>query len=93
MRRLCAESQVTESVSVESEVENTEHYEALPLETESHQEAEELFFYTALTEDIRQRIMGKSYPDTEEPLQISYDDLAYVHVLYYDFDAQIQEGS
>lgn len=89
---LCAESQVTEPVSVESEAEYTAHYEALPSETESHQEAEELFFYTALTEDIRQRITGKSYPGTEEPLQISYDDLAYVHVLYYDFDAQIQEG-
>ncbi|MDE6053304.1 MAG: M15 family metallopeptidase [Lachnospiraceae bacterium] len=35
---------------------------------------------------------GKSYPDTEEPLQISYEDLAYVHVLHYDFQAQIQEG-
>lgn len=89
---LCAESQVTEPVSVESEAEYTAHYEALPSETESHQEAEELFFYTALTEDIRQRITGKSYPGTEEPLQVSYDDLAYVHVLYYDFDAQIQEG-
>ena len=51
-----------------------------------------MFYYTALTEDIRQRITGKSYPDTEEPIQISYDELAYVHVLYYDFDAQVQEG-
>ena len=50
------------------------------------------FYYTELTDDIRRRITGKSYPDTGEPLQISYDDLAYVHVLYYDFDAQVQEG-
>lgn len=50
------------------------------------------FYYTALSEEIRARITGKSYPDTEEPLQISYEDLAYVHVLHYDFQMQVQEG-
>ena len=50
------------------------------------------FYYTALTEEIKERITGKSYPDTEEPLQISYEDLAYVHVLHYDFRGQVQEG-
>lgn len=53
---------------------------------------ENAFYYTVLTEDIKERITGKSYPDTEDPLQISYEDLAYVHVLHYDFQAQIQEG-
>lgn len=50
------------------------------------------FYYTALTEEIKARITGKSYPDTDEALQISYEDLAYVHVLHYDFQAQVQEG-
>jgi len=55
------------------------------LETES-------FYYTELTEEIKMRITGISYPDTEEPLQITYDDLAYVHVLHYDFDGEVQHG-
>ena len=54
--------------------------------------AADSFYYTALTDDIKARITGKSYPDTEEPLQISYEDLAYVHVLHYDFEGQVQEG-
>ena len=59
---------------------------------ENISDVEDCFYYTALTEEIKERITGKSYPDTEEPLQISYGDLAYVHVLYYDFQAQVQEG-
>lgn len=53
---------------------------------------EDAFYYTALTEEIKERITGISYPDTGEELQISYEDLAYVHVLHYDFQAQVQEG-
>ncbi len=54
--------------------------------------AADSFYYTALTEEIKARITGSSYPDTQEPLQISYEDLSYVHVLHYDFEGQIQEG-
>lgn len=50
------------------------------------------FYYTALDDSIKQRITGKSYPDTQEPLQISYEELAYVHILHYDFNGQVQEG-
>ncbi len=50
------------------------------------------FYYTNLTEDIKARITGGSYPDTEEPLQISYEELRYVHVLHYDFEGTIQQG-
>lgn len=45
-----------------------------------------------MTEDTKARITGSSYPDTQEPLQISYEELSYVHVLHYDFEGQIQEG-
>lgn len=69
-----------------------ESFETKSPEPESPETDENAFYYTPLTDDIRQRITGKSYPDTQEPLQISYDDLAYVHVLHYDFDAQVQEG-
>ncbi|MDE6364238.1 MAG: M15 family metallopeptidase [Lachnospiraceae bacterium] len=55
-------------------------------------DADAAFYSTALTEEIKARITGKSYPDTGEPIQVSYDVLAYVHILHYDFQAQVQEG-
>lgn len=77
--------------SKEPEVQETEEdsAESTGIETE---DAESGFYCTALTEDIKARITGSSYPDTQEPLQISYEDLSYVHVLHYDFEGQIQEG-
>lgn len=56
------------------------------------EDVQSAFYSTALTEELKMRITGKSYPDTEEPIQISYDELAYVHILHYDFQAQVQEG-
>ena len=50
------------------------------------------FFHMPLTDECKKYITGKSYPDTDEPLQISYEELEYVHVLHYDFDGQVQEG-
>lgn len=64
----------------------------IPDETNTVPDAADSFYYTALTEEIKARITGKSYPDTDEPLQISYEDLAYIHVLHYDFQGQVQEG-
>lgn len=52
----------------------------------------ESFFYTEITDEIKARITGISYPDTVETLQITYDDLSYVHVLHYDFYGQVQQG-
>jgi len=53
---------------------------------------DEEFYSTILTEELKEYITGKSYPDTTEPIQISYDMLAYVHILHYDFEGQVQEG-
>lgn len=56
---------------------------------------QEDFYYTELTEEVKERITGKSYPDSasaEEPIQIAYEDLAYVQVLHYDFQGQVQKG-
>lgn len=77
--------------SEETEIQETEEdsAESTGIETE---DAESGFYCTALTEDIKARITGSSYPDTQEPLQISYEELSYVHVLHYDFEGQIQEG-
>ena len=77
--------------SEETEVQETEEdsAESTGIETE---DAESGFYCTALTEDTKARITGSSYPDTQEPLQISYEELSYVHVLHYDFEGQIQEG-
>ena len=75
---------------------HTDSFEADDADTASGEESifdvRECFYHTELTDEVKERITGKSYPDTEEPLQISYGDLAYVHVLYYDFQAQVQEG-
>lgn len=86
-----------EDTGIETDFE-TETFDADNFEQNSSAEEffsfnpEDSFYYTELTEDIRERITGKSYPDTEDPLQIAYEDLAYVHVLHYDFQAQVQEG-
>jgi len=67
------------------------------------------FCYEELTDEVKARITGISYPITEEEadslavpavnlvsdpatLQISYDDLRYLKILYYDFDGNVQEG-
>lgn len=67
------------------------------------------FCYEELTDEVKARITGISYPITEEEadslavpavnlvsdpatLQISYDDLRYLKVLYYDFDRNVKEG-
>lgn len=56
---------------------------------------EEGFFYQPLTDDIIARITGISYPASENeisPLAISYEDLRYLNVLYYDFNGEVQSG-
>lgn len=61
-------------------------------EEDASESVVESFFYTELTEEIKNRITGISYPDTDASLQITYEDLAYVHVLHYGFDGQVQQG-
>lgn len=55
-------------------------------------DVQEAFYSMPLTEELKAYITGKSYPDTTDPIQISYDMLAYVHILHYDFEGQVQEG-
>lgn len=96
------EGGITSIVSAQTEnqmdyfTEAEEDTESIVLEqTESETAAvdvQEAFYSTPLTEELKEYITGKSYPDTTEPIQISYDVLAYVHILHYDFEGQVQEG-
>jgi len=49
----------------------------------------EEFYISRISEDILERISGKSYPEDAE---ISIDDLRWVHVAHYGFDGKIHEG-
>ena len=57
----------------------------------SHKE-DERFFYVTLTEALKERITGVSYPAPGQPCRVSYDDLRYVRILYVDFDGAEREG-
>lgn len=48
------------------------------------------FYYESLTEAVKQRITGISYP--EDGCTVPYDDLRYVGLKYIDFDGQEQIG-
>lgn len=54
------------------------------------------FYYEPLSDNLRRYITGVSFPTTsensEETLEISYDDLCYLHILHYDFDGNPAEG-
>lgn len=50
------------------------------------------FYYTELSDEIKDRITGISYPADDSNIQISYDDLRYVSVKYYDFYDEVQTG-
>lgn len=51
---------------------------------------EEGFYYEPLTEEIKERITGISYP--ESGCTVPYEDLNYVGLKYIDFDGQEQTG-
>ena len=47
------------------------------------------FYMTRISDDIFERINGKSYP---EDATISLDDLRWLHVMHYGFDGEVHEG-
>lgn len=51
---------------------------------------EEGFYYEPLTESVKERITGISYP--ENGCTVPYEDLNYVGLKYIDFDGQEQTG-
>ena len=61
------------------------------------------FYYEPLSEKLQRYITGVSYPATVDnssneaesllkSVEISYDDLRYVHILHYDFEGNPAEG-
>ncbi|MGN0413090.1 MAG: M15 family metallopeptidase [Lachnospiraceae bacterium] len=50
------------------------------------------FYYESLSESIKNRITGISYPADDSTAQIHYDDLRYVSVLYYNFNDKEKVG-
>ncbi|MBR5799129.1 MAG: M15 family metallopeptidase [Lachnospiraceae bacterium] len=48
------------------------------------------FFYCPIPMAVKEKITGVSYPATDS--LISYDDLYYMQVLYYDFNGEVQTG-
>ena len=50
---------------------------------------DEEFYMTEITDEILERIKGKSYP---EGATVSLDDLRWCHVVHYGFDGEIHEG-
>ncbi|MCM1122172.1 MAG: M15 family metallopeptidase [Eubacterium sp.] len=48
------------------------------------------FYYEPLSEDIKQRITGISYPETG--CTVPYEDLNYVGLTYIDFNGEEQKG-
>ena len=49
------------------------------------------FYYEPLSADIKEYITGVSYPIEGNPA-VSYDELRYVGILFYDFNGLIQAG-
>lgn len=79
-------TETTETPSVTTQVtvstENMENEEII----------EESFYYTEITDEIKDRIVGKSYPSDVKNAKIGFEELNYLHILYYDFENEVQEG-
>ncbi|MDD3367354.1 MAG: M15 family metallopeptidase [Lachnospiraceae bacterium] len=50
------------------------------------------FYYEPIPDYIKERITGVSYPDNSNTAQISYDDLRYVSVQYFNFNDKTKSG-
>lgn len=50
------------------------------------------FYYVKLSDGIKERITGISYPADDADAEITYDDLRYIGLRYYDFDGNVHDG-
>lgn len=73
----------------ESEGEKTEASDTMSVSPE-RVTYENGFYYEPLTDLVKERITGISYP--ESGCTVPYEDLAYVGLLYFDFNGQEQTG-
>lgn len=49
------------------------------------------FYYTKIPLEVKNRMMGKSYPSNLENVKITLDELRYVRVSYYDFNSVLHD--
>lgn len=87
------EEMATEISLETATVENTTE-ESSTAEIESHPDRysyAEGFFSEPLTDEIKERIIGISYPE-EGSTEITLDELVYLNVLYNDFEGGVQTG-
>lgn len=86
MEEITETTETTETPSVTTQVtESTENME-------NEEIIEESFYYTEITNEIKDRIVGKSYPSDVKNAKIGFEELNYLHILYYDFENEVQEG-
>ena len=71
-------------------VEKTNEKEETPKENLERYTYQDDFYYENLSNEIKIKITGKSFPKEfdENYTKISYDDLKYLNVKYYDFDGK-----
>ncbi len=50
------------------------------------------FYYVKLNDEIKERITGLSYPKDDDDIAISYSDLRYVRIKYFDFEGDVHRG-
>lgn len=50
------------------------------------------FYYEPLSGHLRRYITGVSFPEEQENLAITYDELRYVHILHIDFEGNATAG-
>ena len=83
------------SVNENDQIKGTTEMTNIPENSEISQNAERFtyqsgFYYEPLSDSIKQRITGISYPETG--CTVPYENLAYVGLLYIDFDGEEQTG-
>lgn len=65
---------------------------AAPSENDGKVTIADGFYYIKLSDEIKQRITGMSYPEDDEDIAIGYDDLRYIKMKYYNFEGSFHEG-
>lgn len=93
----------------QSDMEDTKDMQDTNPVPDSRTVYQEGFYYEELTDEVKARITGISYPVSESEASslavpalnildegvtpaVSYEDLRYLSVLYYDFNAEVQTG-
>lgn len=88
---------VTETPTETPKPSETAEPDATPKQTdkpaaEEKTEIADGFSYMKLSDEIKNRITGMSYPADDSDSAISYDDLRYIKIKHYDFSGNVKDG-